>query len=107
MDAEALNQSAELACLYYGATAIQLTASEGSIAMPYRVRIACRFRKQSAEQFITMARADITGLTGRRGHPSFFCSLKQWMSISFPDKNIIYNVHNCKGITKESNPKKN
>ena len=44
--------------------------------MPYRVRIADRFTKQSAEQLVTMAGAVITGLTGNPAFPAPTVDLK-------------------------------
>ena len=44
--------------------------------MPHRVRIADRFKKQSAEQLITMAGAVITGLNGNPAFPAPTVDLK-------------------------------
>ena len=38
--------------------------------MPHRVRVADRFKKQSAEQLVTMAGAIVTGLTGNSSFPA-------------------------------------
>jgi len=44
--------------------------------MSYRVRIADRFKRQSAEQLVTMAGAVITGLTGNPAFPAPTVDLK-------------------------------
>ena len=44
--------------------------------MTYRVRVADRFKKQSAEQLVTMAGAVITGLTGNPAFPAPTVDLK-------------------------------
>ena len=44
--------------------------------MSYRVRVADRFNKQSAEQLVTMAGAVITGLTNNPAFPTPTVDLK-------------------------------
>jgi hypothetical protein len=44
--------------------------------MPHRVRVAERFKKQSAEQLVTMAGAIVTGLSGNAAFPAPTVDLK-------------------------------
>jgi len=54
----------------------QITLTKGDIAIRQRVRIADRFKTQSAEQLVTIAGAVIPDLTGNPAFPAPTVDLK-------------------------------